>query len=122
MAPVISVEFAMLRRLACATSTNRAAALNVGTTAWDNQQRWALNWLKHNLGRYGGFLTWGYPNSWLLYFMEIPTMDENWGYPVGYPYFRNDHMGMGSKPWMVETIMGGSGGFNHCLILGDEDP
>ena len=24
----------------------------------------------------------GYPNTWMLYFMEKPTkMDENWGYP-----------------------------------------
>ena len=33
----------------------------------------------------GGFHKYGYPNSWMVYFMENPTkMDENWGYP----YFR----------------------------------
>ena len=31
----------------------------------------------------GGFCTWAYPNSWMVYFMENPLekMDLNWAYP-----------------------------------------
>ena len=28
----------------------------------------------------GGFLKYGYPNSWMVYFIEHPTkMDDDWG-------------------------------------------
>ena len=26
---------------------------------------------------YGGCLKWGYPNSWMVYFMENPRIEEN---------------------------------------------
>ena len=31
----------------------------------------------------GGFCKWGYPHSWMVYFMENPIkMDDNWGTPI----------------------------------------
>jgi hypothetical protein len=31
--------------------------------------------------RIGGCLEWGYPNSWMVYFMEnLIKMDDDWGY------------------------------------------
>ena len=30
----------------------------------------------------GGFLKWGYPNRWMVYFMDNPIqLDDDWGYP-----------------------------------------
>ena len=38
------------------------------------------------MGSISGFpKSWGYPHSWMVYFMDNPTkMDDDWGYP----YFR----------------------------------
>ena len=35
-----------------------------------------------DISLYRGFLKWGYPNSWMVYFMKTPIKsDDNWGYP-----------------------------------------
>ena len=50
---------------------------------------------------YGGFLEWGYPNSWLVYKGKSPQkMDENWGYP----YFRKPPYNRDNVGWRIPFI------------------
>ena len=49
---------------------------------------------------FGGFHQWGYPKSWMVDFMEIPSqMDESWGYP----YFRKPPFGQNDFWENVDT-------------------
>ena len=57
----------------------------------------------------GGVLNWGYPNSWMVYFMGNPTkIRMTWGYPhfrkPPYPksYTHDIAVGEGSQdPWQI---------------------
>jgi hypothetical protein len=42
------------------------------------------------MGKMGLFLTWGYPNSLMIYFMENPSKRDD----SGYPYFRKPPNGI----------------------------